>query len=233
MKCNQCGTDFEGKFCPNCGAPNPSGANSTQAQQSTPAYTQPVMQQPVQKPKKPIFKKWWFWVIIVVVVIAIAANLGGNSDKSPTKDTGSGTSSTTNTSSTKDETFGINDTAVFKSIKVTANELKESSGTDFFKPADGKTFVGVQFTIENTSDEDQAISSVLLFDAYVDGVKCDYSVTANCVFTDGTLDGTISAGKKMVGYYSVEVPSNWSELELQVKSSWLSSSKAAFVFNKQ
>lgn len=37
MKCNQCGTEFEGKFCPNCGAPA-SNANTT------------AEQQPVQQP---------------------------------------------------------------------------------------------------------------------------------------------------------------------------------------
>lgn len=103
MKCNQCGTDFEGKFCPNCGAPAPSTdqvqpeANNTQEQQSAPIYTQPVMQQPTQNPKKPIYKKWWFWVIIAVVAIGIIANLGGNGDKSP-KDLETGTSSTAATS---------------------------------------------------------------------------------------------------------------------------------------
>lgn len=222
MKCNQCGTEYEGKFCTNCGAPNPSEVNGTQAQQFTPA----------QKQKKPIFKKWWFWVLIVIVAIAIIANLGGKGDKSPKKETGSSKSSTKDTSTKKDETFGLNDTAVFKTLKITSNDLKESAGTDFFKPADGKTFVGAQFTIENTTDKDQAISSILLFDAYVDGVKCDYSLTAKCVFTEGTLDGTLSPGKKMVGFYAVEVPTGWAKIELQVKSDWLSSSKAAFVFSK-
>lgn len=50
MKCNQCGTQFEGKFCPNCGAP---------AQAETPAVEQaPVMPVASVKAKKPIYKKW-------------------------------------------------------------------------------------------------------------------------------------------------------------------------------
>lgn len=128
MKCNQCGTDFEGKFCPNCGAPNPSEANGAQAQQATPVYTQPVMQQPIQQPKKPIYKKWWFWVIIAVVVIAIVANLGGNGDKSPTKDTGSGTSSTAVIS---EDTSDASSTLSESNTSTTSSKAAESS-----KPAE-------------------------------------------------------------------------------------------------
>ena len=29
------------------------------------------------KPKKPIYKKWWFWVIVVIVLAAIFGNKGG------------------------------------------------------------------------------------------------------------------------------------------------------------
>ena len=92
-------------------------------------------------------------------------------------------------------------------------------------------FVGVQFTIENISNEDQAISSVLLFHAYANGVQTDYSLNANLAFDKDTLDGTISPGKKMVGYYSVEVPSSTQTLEIEVQGSWLSDQKAAFQFD--
>lgn len=137
MKCNQCGTEFEGKFCPNCGAPAPSTdqtqpeLNNTQSQQSTPIYTQPVMQQPVQNSKKPIYKKWWFWVIIAVVAIGVIANLGGNGDKSPAKDTSSGTSSTISTQSTDnntvDDTSSVSSSTPESSIPPTSSQPTESS----------------------------------------------------------------------------------------------------------
>lgn len=226
MKCPKCGNEYEGNFCPNCGA-SPDAQISNYQNMQNQAVNEPAK----KKSKKPIYKRWWFWVIIVIVIIIIIVNIGGGS-KSPAKETNTDIITTITTVKDKEETFNLNDTAVFNSIKVTATELKESTGTEFFKPESGKKFIGVQFTIENTSDTDQNISSMLLFDAYVDGVKCDYSFNANCAFSDGKLDGTISAGKKMVGYYAVEVPKDWSELELQVKSDWLSDTKAAFVFNK-
>ena len=81
MKCNQCGTQFEGKFCPNCGAP---------AQAETPAVEQaPVMPVASEKAKKPIYKKWWFWVIIAVVAIGIIGSINGGNESSTNTDNGS------------------------------------------------------------------------------------------------------------------------------------------------
>ena len=129
-------------------------------------------------------------------------------------------------------TFGLGETASFKDLKFTAMELKESDGDGFFTPAEGNTFVGVKFTIENISDEEQSVSSLLLFEAYADDIKCSYSFNAACAFSEGTLDGDVASGKKLVGWYAVEVPRNWSSIELEVQSSWLSNNSAKFVFSK-
>ena len=48
----------------------------------------------------------------------------------------------------------------------------------------------------------------------------------------GTLDGSLAPGKKLVGYYAVEVPEGWQKLELDVQSNWLSSNSARFLFKK-
>ena len=132
----------------------------------------------------------------------------------------------------KDETFALNETAAFKALKFTATELKESDGDDFFTPATGNVFVGIKFTIENISDEEQSVSSLLLFDAYADDIKCDYSFSAACAFDEGTLDGSVAPGKKLVGWYAMEVPSNWKCLELNVQTTLLSNNSATFVFEK-
>ena len=132
----------------------------------------------------------------------------------------------------KEETFGLNETAVFKTLKFTATEIKESYGETYFAPESGKVFIGVKFTIENISDEDQSIRSILLFEAYADDVKCSESFTAAMAFDSEMLDGTIAPGKKLVGWYPLEVPENWSSIELNVQSNWISSSSAKFVFTK-
>lgn len=132
----------------------------------------------------------------------------------------------------KEENYALNETAVFKNLKFTATEIKESDGTDFFVPEADNVFVGIKFTIENISDQEQLVSTLLLFEGYADDVKCEYSFSAACVFDEGTLDGNISPGKKLVGWYAVEVPKGWSTIELQVKSTWLSNNPANFIFTK-
>ncbi len=131
-----------------------------------------------------------------------------------------------------DEKLGLNGSAEFKNLKFTASEIKESTGSTYFTPEEGKVFVGIKFTIENVSNEEQSVSSMLLFEAYADDVKCDYSVNASLAFDEGTLDGTIAPGKKLVGWYSLELPQDWSAIEVLVKADWLSDNSATFVFNK-
>lgn len=170
--------------------------------------------------------------VLLVFCIAFSTAACTGDSTQPQKESGDTNVSDNTMSKDANEVFGLNDTAVFKNLKVTATKLEESNGSDFFDAESGKVFVGVNFEIENVSDETQNISSLLLFDAYADDVKCDYSMSANIVFGDGTLDGELSPGKKLIGWYAVEVPENWQQIELEVKSSWLSGSKARFVFDK-
>lgn len=141
------------------------------------------------------------------------------------------TSNQTSQEGDQEETFGLNESAVFNDLKFTATALEESNGTDFFEPEDGNVFVGVKFTIENISEEEQIVSSMLLFEGYADDIKCSYSINAAMAFGD-TLDGSLAPGKKLIGYYSLEVPKDWKKLELDVQANWLSSKSARFMFEK-
>lgn len=171
-------------------------------------------------------------VMFLIAVMSVSLAGCGLTDDVPSKEVPKDNSlSETSKEDTKNETFGLNETAVFNDMKFTATALEESNGSDFFEPKDGNVFVGIKFTIENISDEDQVVSSMLLFEGYADDVKCNYSLNASMAF-DGTLDGTIAPGKKLIGYYSLEVPNDWKKLELDVQSSWLSSKSARFVFEK-
>lgn len=132
----------------------------------------------------------------------------------------------------EDIIFHLNESAVFKDLKFTATEIKESNGNSFFMPEAGNIFVGIKFTIENISNQEQAISTLLLFEGYADDIKISYSLNAACAYDEGTLDGTVAAGKKLVGWYALEVPENWKNIELHVQSTWLSNHAAKFTFNK-
>lgn len=178
-------------------------------------------------------------VLMLFVGALLCVSLVGCSSyrESPKKEQASVEEKSNVTSSTQEKelVFGLNETAAFSNLKFTATELKESEGDSngYFTPEDGHVFVGIKFTVENVSDEEQTISSILLFDGYVDDVKCEYSLNAQIAFDEGTIDGAVAAGKKLVGWYALEVPQDWSVIELDVKNNWLSSQKPAkFVFSK-
>lgn len=130
------------------------------------------------------------------------------------------------------QSFGLNEAVTLKDLKITALKIEESNGIEFLEAEDGKIFVGVNFEVENMSEETQSVSSLLQFDAYADDTKCEYSFTANVAFGDGTLDGEIAPGKKLVGWYAVEVSQDWKQLELEFKADLLSDKKAKFIFVK-
>lgn len=169
-------------------------------------------------------------IVCVALSVAILLSFAGCFSSEPGKEVDEPTSKPVQES--KEQTFGINETAVFNTLKITATEIKESKGSTYFGPDEGNIYVGINFTIENISDEEQTVSSLLLFDGYVDDVSCDLSFTGATAFDSKTIDGTIAPGKKIIGWYVVEVSEDWKTLELDVQSNWLSSAKARFVFNK-
>ena len=173
-------------------------------------------------------------IAILVLVVVLCTMFAACADHPvPVKETGSAASASSSSASDTGNSFGLNDAAVFRDLKFTATGLKESQGTQFTKPDAGKTFVGVKFEIENISNEPQNVSSVLLFNVYADDVKCDYSISAQMSFDEGTLDGEIAPSKKAIGWYAVEVPENWKKLEFDVSPKFFSNSSARFVFTKQ
>ncbi len=171
-------------------------------------------------------------LIIFCMIFCLSLTACFESD-SPKKETSDIQSSAENTDAeNEEESFHLNETAVFSDLKFTAAEIKESGGELLFGPESGNVFVGINFEVENISNEEQTISSLLLFDGYADDIKCEYSLSAAAAFGAETLDDTLAPGKKMTGWYALEVPENWTEIELHVKQNWLSSSSAKFVFEK-
>lgn len=80
MKCNQCNTEFEGKFCPNCGAPATNSNEPSKTKNNESDQTKASKKDKEKKKvKKPFYKKWWFVLIVIIVVIAfISKIIGGN-----------------------------------------------------------------------------------------------------------------------------------------------------------
>ena len=91
MKCSHCGAEYEGNFCPECGARAESQSPATPPPIQQPAANRQNPVPPVggnvaayqkpKKPKKPIYKKWWFYVIAAVALIAITSAISGGKGK--------------------------------------------------------------------------------------------------------------------------------------------------------
>ncbi len=73
MKCNQCGAEFEGSFCSECGAKagvETSPPTKQQTNQDTNQQSTPSMPDKTQKKKKPFYLRWWFILIAVLAVLS-------------------------------------------------------------------------------------------------------------------------------------------------------------------
>lgn len=174
-------------------------------------------------------------LLLLLLIVSVTLICSACSDNAPEKENASAFSAEAQTdSSDKPEVFTTGDTAVFDTLKITANELKEvkSDQNGFSSAAEGKIFTGINFTAENISGESQTVSSLMLFEAYVDGTKCDFSFSAATAFPEGTIDGEVAPGKKITGWYTLELPENWTKLELHIAGSWLSEERAVFTFSK-
>ena len=160
--------------------------------------------------------------ILVVIVLAIIIGASGGSDEPTKVDSNQPASQVQNNDTTpqetpkeEDTTFTVGETVALKNIKATLVDVSISKGSKYNKPTDGNVFVLCEFTIENDSDEELAVSSMLSFEAYCDDYTCSYSLGALLEKENkGQLDGTVAPGKKMNGIVGYEVPEDWSKLEI-------------------
>ena len=79
MYCSKCGSEGDGKFCPNCGAPFAGNAPEAPTAESAPSKgNAPV------KRKKPLYKRVWFWLLIGVVLLILWIGRCGAAKGTPT-----------------------------------------------------------------------------------------------------------------------------------------------------
>ena len=140
--------------------------------------------------------------------------------------------STGDDSGSESQTFGVGETAELNGISVKFDSCTESNGSQFNTPDDGNVFLLCEFSIDNQSDKDIAVSSIASFNAYVDDYSTNLSISATITTDKTQLDGAIAAGKKMTGGVAYEVPKDWREIDIRFTPDFWSGNEIAFVANK-
>jgi hypothetical protein len=133
----------------------------------------------------------------------------------------------------KKEQYLTGEEAEYKGITTKVVGYEESEGSEYNKPAEGCVFLLVEFDIQNQSDKEVNISSMISFDGYVDSSSVNVSIAALMEKGDKQqLDGTVASGKVINGVIGYEVPSDWSELEVHFKPDVLSKDNMVFLITK-
>lgn len=185
-------------------------------------------------------RKW----LTLALALALAVGLFGcdMEEKTDTPNATGGTDATSQATPTPEpaseptpeakEGYGVGERAERGDVAVTLTEVEESAGGDFFTPEDGKVFLICHFDIENNSEEELSVSSILSFDAYVDDYSTSVSLSATASSSETQLDGSVAAGKKMAGVIGYEAPEDWSTLEVTFKPNVWSDKGITFVAEK-
>lgn len=191
-----------------------------------------------------VLKKWWFWVIVVVVIGGIGSAVAGtkNRSNSPNSDNSVNSSSIVSDFSVVDSTktdteqatiYGLGETAKAKSFSLTANSVNVvKSDNQFVQPDEGNEYVEVEFVLENTSDSDIVVSSVLNCNAYVDGFAVSEDLSAGVAAGSDSFNGTVASGKKLKGCLFYELSNDWNELEIDISIGLSKEDEVKFVFTK-
>lgn len=222
MFCKYCGKEIEdgAKYCSGCGSP---------ANGKTDSKNSPDINKPVKKKKRhPILG-----AIILVFGIFIIIGAFGSSDVPHKVDVPNSPATATTAEPTALPVFTVGDTLEQDGILVTLNDVSENKGSQFMTPTDGNVFVACEFTIENTSDTELSVSSLLSFECYFDDFISNISLGAMTADNSkNQLDGSVAPGKKIKGIVGYEAPADWTEMEIHYKSSIYSSNPFIFNYSK-
>jgi hypothetical protein len=152
-------------------------------------------------------KKFLYSFLILTCVFFV---LAGCNDVKPEKVD----AETVGKTNAKIETFKIGDSVKAGNLIFTVNSTRTDAGGEFIKPDEGKIYYIIDVTVENTGDEPESVSSLMMF-KLIDSDGYNYSVTFGPE-TQGQVDGEISAGRKLRGELVYEIPEDTEGLELEI-----------------
>lgn len=155
-------------------------------------------------------------ILVIFGILLISASIGGGGSEDPKKIAA----------------FGVGEKAELNNIIVSLVDVSENSGGNYMTPEDGKVFLVCEFNIENNSEKDIAVSSMLSFEAYVDNYATGMNLSAMLSAGKSQLDGSVAAGKKMNGVIGYEVDPDWGSIEIRFKPDFWSGKEFTFEYSK-
>lgn len=96
-----------------------------------------------------------------------------------------------------EKVFRLGETVRMGDLVITINSARYDQGNEWTNPDSGEKWLVLDFTLENTGDEAETISSLMMFSLYdKDNYQADQEIFAD---TKGSMDGTLGAGRSMRG----------------------------------
>ena len=163
MQCDACGGAVVNGVCTNCGkgfAPQTGNAPTGQVNGG--------------KPKKPVYKKWWFWVLIALGLILILSVLGGGGEKEtePTgatekpavSETAAGKTEAPDETEAPDATeapvkkdvYDVGDVILDDDMKIVyVSSAYYTEPNQYSQPKDGNRFIMLTVSFENLSKKSE------------------------------------------------------------------------------
>lgn len=231
--CKKCGKQIPLQYpmCPFCKTPRPPADELLGRTPATPVN----VKMRKKKKKHPILGAVLLVIGIIIVIAAIGG--GGKKDKpqrvsesNPPRQEES--FAPTQSVSPEGEVFTVGDSVSLNDIVVTLVDVSESEGANYMTPSEGNVFVICEFTIENNSDKDIAVSSIMSFEAYVDEYSTSMNLSAMMSSDKPQLDGSIASGKKMNGVIGYEIGVDWKSIEIRFTPDFWSGNEFIFTCSK-
>ena len=220
MFCKHCGKEIDdnAKFCNHCGKALAGSVSAVEAKKA---------ESKKKKKRHPILGT----IVLIIGIFIIIGALGSSNE--PQKVSSEKTTAATVAKETEPPVYTVGDTLEMGNILVTLNGVSESTGSQFLMPADGNVFVICEFTIENNSNAEMAVSSLMSFECYFNDLAANISLGAMTGDQNKPqLDGAVAAGKKINGVIGYEAPSDWTEMEVHFKANPYSVKHFIFNYSK-